>query len=279
YRDEYLADCLYREGRGSYAGVQSCPQCGTSQPSIRCKDCFGQALVCRLCAARNHYSNPLHMIEEWNGAYFSDISLRDCGLRVQLGNHTLGEQCTFRSAVHRAFHIIHVNGIHAVAVDFCGCPGQPAHRAQLLRAGWWPATAFEPQTCASFQLLRLFHCLNLQGKLAGYDCYKTLELITDGRAMQSIPNWLQPFMNMIRQWRHISMLKRAGRGHNATGVQGTKNGELAVVCRACPIPQVNLPSDWKEAPPSIAYVFPAFLCTILYIHVFSEINVFIRLRQ
>jgi hypothetical protein len=50
------------------------------------------------------------------------------------------------------------------------------------------------------------------------------------------------------------MLKRGGRGHDPTGVYGTKQGELAVLCRACPIPGVNLPDGWQNAPPETAYV-------------------------
>jgi hypothetical protein len=53
---------------------------------------------------------------------------------------------------------------------------------------------------------------------------------------------------MVREWRHIKMLKRAGRGHDPTGVGGTTAGELAVPCRACPIPGVNLPEGWEDAP-------------------------------
>jgi hypothetical protein len=49
-------------------------------------------------------------------------------------------------------------------------------------------------------------------------------------------------------------LKRAGRGHNPTGVEGTSAEELAVPCRACPIPGVNLPEGWKDAPEHLKYV-------------------------
>lgn len=54
-------------------------------------------------------------------------------------------------------------------------------------------------------------------------------------------------MIILREWRHSRMLKRAGRGHDPTGADGTKLGELAVVCRACPIPGINLPEGWQNA--------------------------------
>lgn len=52
-------------------------------------------------------------------------------------------------------------------------------------------------------------------------------------------------MRIMRQFRHLRMLKRAGRGHAEGGVSATKVGELAVVCPACPHPGINLPDDWE----------------------------------
>lgn len=52
---------------------------------------------------------------------------------------------------------------------------------------------------------------------------------------------------MIREWRHIRLLKRSGRGHDPSGSKGTKEGECAVLCPACPIPGINLPLNWKDS--------------------------------
>ncbi|KAF8215194.1 hypothetical protein K438DRAFT_1561909 [Mycena galopus ATCC 62051] len=51
------------------------------------------------------------------------------------------------------------------------------------------------------------------------------------------------------------MGKRAGRAHHPTGIAGTSPGELAIPCRACPHPNINLPEGWEDAPPEVAYVF------------------------
>lgn len=53
---------------------------------------------------------------------------------------------------------------------------------------------------------------------------------------------------MTRQWRHVRMLKRAGRGHDPQGIAKTKPGECALLCPACPQPGWNLPPDWADAP-------------------------------
>lgn len=50
------------------------------------------------------------------------------------------------------------------------------------------------------------------------------------------------------------MLKRAARGHNPAGVDGTAEGELALACRACPAPGKNLPDGWNKVPSIFSYV-------------------------
>lgn len=51
---------------------------------------------------------------------------------------------------------------------------------------------------------------------------------------------------MTIEWRYLKMLKRAGRGHLEGGAAGTKEGELAVLCPACPQPDINMPSSWDS---------------------------------
>lgn len=62
-------------------------------------------------------------------------------------------------------------------------------------------------------------------------------------------------------WRHLKLMKRAGRGNFANGLITTQSGHLAVACPACPIPDVNIPEDWKDAPRELKSVSPC-LCKI-----------------
>lgn len=59
-------------------------------------------------------------------------------------------------------------------------------------------------------------------------------------------------MLMVREWRHIKMLKRAGRAYDPGQVAATVPGSLAIPCRACPLPNINLPKYWENAPPERA---------------------------
>lgn len=51
------------------------------------------------------------------------------------------------------------------------------------------------------------------------------------------------------------MLIRAGRGHEEGGAEATSLGELAVRCRACPHPGINLPEDYTNAGPDEKYLY------------------------
>ncbi|KAJ7841073.1 hypothetical protein B0H14DRAFT_3457691 [Mycena olivaceomarginata] len=64
---------------------------------------------------------------------------------------------------------------------------------------------------------------------------------------------------MARQWRHLLMLKRAGRGHDPSGVWGTHPGELAVDCPVCPNPKINLPESWENASPEDRFLYILFI--------------------
>ncbi|KAJ7795975.1 hypothetical protein B0H14DRAFT_2201293, partial [Mycena olivaceomarginata] len=91
---------------------------------------------------------------------------------------------------------------------------------------WWPATARDPQTCATFAVVRLFQLLNCLGKVSAHDFLRSLEFLTNNDGLSPVP--------------------RAGRGHDPSGVNGTAQGELALKCRACPQPGRNLPDGWDK---------------------------------
>ncbi|KII83451.1 hypothetical protein PLICRDRAFT_58398 [Plicaturopsis crispa FD-325 SS-3] len=97
--------------------------------------------------------------------------------------------------------------------------------------------------------------MTVMGKVSAFDFYRALEKATDGWALTKLPDRLAPWVRMIREFRHVKMAMRAGRGLEPTGIAGTSPGELATVCRACPLPGINLPDDWRDAPPAKAYIY------------------------
>ncbi|KAJ7358033.1 hypothetical protein DFH08DRAFT_687643, partial [Mycena albidolilacea] len=240
-------------GRGD-ACTTHCPTCPPDTPPetprFQCMDCMIPDLFCQDFCVHAHSRNPLDGIERWDATKFKRTSLKDMGLRVQLG-HRHGEVCEMSITAHKKFLVIYTNGIHNVAVDFCGCVDESIvglRRQQLLRRLWYPATHEEPQTCTTFRALELFHVMTLQGKVTTYDFYTGLEKLTTKSGLVKVKDWYKAFMRTMRQWRHLVMLKRGGRGNDGDHlVAETKPGELAVVCPACPQPGVNLPANWETA--------------------------------
>ena len=182
---------------------------------------------------------------------------------MQLG-HAPGRYCLTSKEGNKDFVVIHTNGIHTVHLQFCRCTDVPWH-IQLLRIGWYPATPLKPQTCATLDALRQFHFLNLQGKLTGYSYYRSLEYMSDNTGLNPPPvsariasaciyqsniqymqDRLPSWMLMVREYRHLKMLKRGGRAFDPDGVNATLPGSLAIPCRACPMPDINLPRGWRN---------------------------------
>jgi hypothetical protein len=160
-------------------------------------------MYCKACITQRHRAEPLHHIQvlivkliilfahlstmqEWKNEFFQRTTLQTLGLRIQLG-HPLGQLCPFRARAHQNFVVIHVNGIHLLNLDFCGCSESPTPREQLLEVGWWPSTPLEPQSAASMAVLRSFHTWNLQGQISSTDFYRGLEQMTCGDGLSTLP--------------------------------------------------------------------------------------------
>ncbi|THV01339.1 hypothetical protein K435DRAFT_853897 [Dendrothele bispora CBS 962.96] len=272
HRDKYLEVLMCLKGRGDQTPevVQSCPTCPPDRvpilPTLRCLDCFHSSLVCQDCCIASHRANPLHHIQSWNGKFFERVSLRRLGLVVQLG-HLDGSECDNPLRGPSKFMVVHTNGVHRVELNYCGCTNsistlsgsQHQKWEQLMRARWFPATHTRPQTACTFQMLQQFHILTLCGKITAFDYYRGIERLTDNTG-KKLPKRYPTCLRVIRQWRHLRMLRRGGRGNDGDrNISQTRPGELAVKCIACPRPDVNLPQGWDTAPGEIAFIYTMFL--------------------
>ncbi|TFK78846.1 hypothetical protein K466DRAFT_606615 [Polyporus arcularius HHB13444] len=260
-RQLYLDELLRRDGRGhaTHDICKSCPdQKNAKKAVIRCSTCAPGPLSCEDCAVRKHLDIPYHCIKRWSGTAFEDTTLKDIGLTLQLGHHHDRTACSNPIPCRADFSVIHINGRHLVSVNFCGCDN--AARTgnivqQLLRYDLWPATDCEPNTTFTFELLEHYHVQSLQGKISMYDYYEALERMTDNTGTARVQDRYKAFMRVIVQWRHLKLLKRAGRGHDPTGVNGMQQGELAMRCPACPHPGINLPDNWESISDDLKYLY------------------------
>ncbi|KAI0693247.1 hypothetical protein C8T65DRAFT_699285 [Cerioporus squamosus] len=236
----YLAELLRLEGRGKYSqGL--CP-CGLAEGTYQCKDCHDVRLHCKVCLVAAHVAHPMHRIQmRWDAGHFSHVSLKSLGLRVQLG-HEPGETCLNPVPCWgEDFVLLDLVGIHELNVDYCGCESALPLHLQVLRARWFPATSINPKTAATFGLLEMFQTLSGQSKVSAFGYYTTLTRRTDNTGTLPPRDHYHAFLTMIRKWRHLKMMKCAGRGNDSGGIKATQPGECAVHCPACPQPGKNIP--------------------------------------
>ncbi|KAK0477519.1 hypothetical protein EDD18DRAFT_1114666 [Armillaria luteobubalina] len=108
---------------------------------------------------------------EWNGTFYSQITLQDMGLKVQLG-HLSGETCPYPRASGRSVVVIDVEGIHKI---------------NMLRARWFPATVEFPHTAVTFAVLRHFQMMSFMSKVSSYEYYQSLARLHDNTGSLMLP--------------------------------------------------------------------------------------------
>ncbi|KAF8989938.1 hypothetical protein BDZ89DRAFT_974558, partial [Hymenopellis radicata] len=257
---EFLEEIVRLEGPGVLS-PSACASCHDGlrdtvpkEGRFKCEQCWGTATECLECCLAAHQRNPFHHIQYWNNSCFEPVTLHDLGLRLQLG-HRGFQRCHNPVAGHPDFTVLHTNAIHKVAVDFCGCGGRAPHRTQMLRSELYPATTRKPKTGVTFRLLEEHDMLSSSGKLSVYEHYQALEKMTDNLGINLPKRRYKSFLRVNRQFANLKLMKRAGRGSVENGYATTQPGELALPCPACPQPGVNLPPNWKSAPPDEKFLY------------------------
>ncbi|TFY50876.1 hypothetical protein EVJ58_g10849, partial [Rhodofomes roseus] len=256
--DDWLLELIRLEGRAEFTD-DACPSCDTGRAEYRCADCADLQLYCADCTVRNHSRNPWHRLTQWVKTHFRRTDLKSLGIRIQLG-HPPGERCPNpKAAFNNDFVILDLTGIHRVGVDYCDCPNKTQLPIQLMRARLFPATVTNPKTAATYRLLEHFHVLRSQSKTSAYEFYHTLARRTDNIDPEEAKDRYSAFLRMSREWSHLKLLKRGGRGHDPSGAAGTAQGECSVECPACPIPGKNLPDTWDETPKPQRWLYRLFV--------------------
>jgi hypothetical protein len=169
--------------------------------------------------------------------FFERLSLKTLGHRIQLGHHP-GVTCVNpKRSSNDDFVVIDCNGVHEVALDYCGCEGAKSVEVQLFRSSLYPVTSMNPKSTTTFRVMRFFHILSFEPKCSGYKFYNTLSWYTNNININSsrvsllsnshfifftivTQDRYDEFMRIVHQWRNLKQLKRGGRGHEDGGIQG-----------------------------------------------------------
>ena len=109
----------------------------------------------------------------------------------------------------------------------------------------------------------MLHKFALTTKASTYDFYRALEKLTKNDGINVPTSRYRSLFRMIMQWRHLRLLKWAGRAHDPAGVEAMSPGQLAIRCPSCPHPGINLPDGWKDAPESMR--FCSYVCIVHFI--------------
>ncbi|KAI0652689.1 hypothetical protein C8Q79DRAFT_997656 [Trametes meyenii] len=225
-----------------------------------CRECRAKEALCTICVVTAHRNLPYHWIEWWNGTFFTRRDLADFGFVVHLGHH--GDPCPHlpTNSVPANFVIVHDNGVHRCNLSYCHCPGRRAEWSQLIRRDLFPASMERVETAFTCELLERFHVDFDVTKRSVQDFMQVLSHISGGEKEQGqAKDRYHSFMLAARIYRHLTTMKRSGGRHNVV-IPGRRRGELSVPCLTCPIPNFNLPADWKETPESLKYLYRLILC-------------------
>ncbi|KAJ2921444.1 hypothetical protein H1R20_g15648, partial [Candolleomyces eurysporus] len=227
--DIYLDTIIGLEGCNDQRSDR-CTSCGDSAPAFyQCITCDDTDLKCAACLVQGHARNPLHRIRSWNGSFFVKATLKGLGLRIQLGHRT-GEACQVPLKTFNDDFVI---------VDY----------DQLLERRLYPATATNPKTAATFRALEVFELLQYEAKVSVFEFYQTIVRLTDNTGLNEPKNRYTSMLRMAHEWRHLRLLKRSGRGHDPSrSAQNAHEGECALLCPACPHPDINMPVGWEDDP-------------------------------
>lgn len=167
-------------------------------------------MLCHDCAGKCHLFNPLHRIEvcicslrpssfsqlilvkEWTGSRWAKTSLaKKLGLVVQIGHPGISCPANDEGTPVHDLTVIACNGIHNVRVRWCNCSKSLGfghkHCVQLLRTRLFPASYSKPQTVVTFDCLKSFHGLTVQGKLTGFEFYQSVVNLTDNAGLDPPP--------------------------------------------------------------------------------------------
>ncbi|KAJ7740829.1 hypothetical protein B0H16DRAFT_1728845 [Mycena metata] len=227
-------------------------------PDLRifgCTEC-GEFIQCKNCCLARHSMTPLHFLKVWEGGYWNRTTLKSLGLIYQLGHG--GGPCLTPNMLRCSMVVVDTTGIHQIHYKRCGCARRDHMnpRQELLRNEWFPASATDPDTCATLRVLESFRLLNVIGTLNCHDFVTALERMTSAvgsTKMVKVPDRYKETLRMSRQ-HSLKNAERSGQAHNAAGLVATKSGATLPTCWGCPYDGWNLAVNWRDVDPKYGYL-------------------------
>lgn len=160
---------------------------------------------------------------------------------------TLNPTALHADAMNNPFvRVVHTNGVHNIALVYCGCQGTLSIHQDLLYAMLLPTTFVKYTTLFTAEVLDDFCLANLECKTSAYQYFQKLQRKILPTAPDDVPNKYQELRRLSHEWHWMKHLKWARYGQTLADITRPKPGELTLFCPACPQPHINIPANWQE---------------------------------
>lgn len=154
----------------------------------RCRECWGDIILCKDCIVEAHQTMPFHNLEQWDEdySYFKRVSPGELGLAIYCRHP--GATCPLAGDDERhPMRIVDRNGLFLLDVYECLCDGAPEFWEQLLLMRLFPATYDRPETAFTFAVLKDCQTFNFAAKVSQWDYWGTVQRKTDGVQWKKVP--------------------------------------------------------------------------------------------
>jgi hypothetical protein len=144
--------------------------------------------------------------------------------------------------------IVHINGIHHIALVSCSCKGHENMIMDLIYAQLIPTSFDRIRTLFTSAVLDHFRYCNLEMKSSAYQFFQLLRRITMPMNPSRVVNLYHELRRLSRLWRWTKKLRWAGYAQQPDQPIKPDQGELANFCPACPQVGINVAANWLQDP-------------------------------
>ncbi|KAJ7601509.1 hypothetical protein DFH06DRAFT_1352712 [Mycena polygramma] len=118
-----------------------------------------------------------------------------------------------------------------------------------MRSRLFPATAKDPHTAFTVNMLKEFQLHNLESKKAAYDHLGAIRRLSDNSFTADVANPYAAFLRVVRVFNYLTLQKRCGQLHGIDSlIPHRPSGNLLVWCPACPEPGFNSDPNCPTTP-------------------------------
>ncbi|KAJ7615940.1 hypothetical protein FB45DRAFT_841586 [Roridomyces roridus] len=243
-------------------------ECGNGLCEVTCHNCTQYRPSCKPCFIQRHRTCPFHWVEEWDAekGFLERRDISALGHAITFGHY--GSDCCVTSPEDaKTMIIVDVTGIHTTSVIFCRhdhafSKHNPDDRSAswdqvglLLDAGLFPCSYANPRTAITFECLKMFEMLSMEGKLSNYDFAVSLRRLSNNSFTEDVSDVEENLIRTARLWGVLTLAKRLGQEHGIDEFFPFRpNDNLVLYCPTCPEPGFNMDPKIGSLPSELRHL-------------------------